>query len=154
MTGDTTTKRRLQSKKLSLNDTSDSSVMIWNYFLVRILSRPVVYTIFIGLFAAELYWNANCKRTKNAIKPQIWQVRPLLRSWAECVVVVVGVLGVVPTSYGSGSDANQMDKETLTRRGTEVWHHLRALLLLPQPNFPCPTICMRNMCHECNLQNL
>ena len=34
-------------------------------------------------------------------------------------------------ALGSGSDANQMDKETLTRRGTEVWHHLRALLLKP-----------------------
>ena len=45
--------------------------------------------------------------------------------------MLVGCLVVpylLPLASG-GSDANQMDKETLTRRGTEVWHHLRALLL-------------------------
>ena len=32
---------------------------------------PANSTSFIGLFRTELYWNAKCQRTKNAIKPQI-----------------------------------------------------------------------------------
>ena len=74
MTGDTTTmKRRLESKKFSFNNTSDSKVMIENRVVALFLLEHchVLSTIFIGLFPAELYWNANCKRTKNAIKPQI-----------------------------------------------------------------------------------
>ena len=77
MTDDTTTmRRRIKSKKLSYNNTSNSKVTIENHvfalFLLFLLEhRHVLSTIFIGLFPAELYWNANCKRTKNAIKPQI-----------------------------------------------------------------------------------
>ena len=58
--------------------------------------------------------------------------------------MLVGCLVVpylLPLASG-GSDANQMDKETLTRRGTEVWHHLRALLLKPYSLPSPPQQCM------------
>ena len=122
-------KKNLKSIFINTTPVQCLKTMFFSIFLLECLHVLSSWAV----LECQVQKNKECNKASDLTLVGVLVSRMLV----GCLVVPY----LLPLASG-GSDANQMDKETLTRRGTEVWHHLRALLLKPYSLPSPPQQCM------------